>query len=126
MHLHQSFEKRGQRRGELGPDGARLGELPASLICEPVVTAVRAFGGRDDIRRQRAGLVQAPQRPVDGRVPDVAQARSTQPADDVVAVAVLFGDDCQSRGVERALQELRPLHLRATYYYAIRNSSTGR
>src|SRR6202171_5877067 len=67
---------------------------------------MRSFIGGDDVRLERARLVQPAQRSVHGRAPPSIQPAFTQPAENVVAVAVLLGEHRQDRKIQDALEQL--------------------
>ena len=58
-----------------------LREHGGAVLRDPVVLAVRPLVGGHDVRRERAGGVEAPQRAVDGGVADLVQAGGAQAAD---------------------------------------------
>src|SRR5262245_62138718 len=111
--------------GEVSPGGARLLELVAPPRRDPVVAAVRPLVRRLDVRRQRPGLVETSQRAIDGRVADIGETGGAQPPDDVVSVPVLLRDDGERRGVERAPEQLAPIHFRSRHYYVPRSSASA-
>jgi hypothetical protein len=77
---------------------------------------VRALLGGHDVRRQRAGLEQPAQRAVHRGVADLVEPRLAQPADDVVAVAVVLPEHGEHGEVEHALQQLTRLHRPLLYF----------
>src|SRR5467141_4212060 len=93
--------------------GGLVEGLPAPVV-EAVVLAMWPFFGRHDVRVKRPGLVEAPQRAVDGGVTDVVKSVFPQPPDDIVAIAIRVGQHGQHRQVEHALQELRGIYFGLT------------
>ena len=92
---------------------------------------MRSFIGGDDVRLERARLIEAAQRSVDRSVANTFQPAFAEAAQNVVAVAVLLGEDRQHRKVENSLQKLARveratidvLHMRLEQYYGLRISA---
>jgi len=89
-----------------------------------------ALVGGNDVRIQRAGLVEPPERPVHGGVTDRVEPPFPQPPDDVISIAVFFAEHREHGQVQHALQELgvvdlNPLHLRIGWYYGLRTSANS-
>src|ERR1700726_4960416 len=75
-----------ERFAQGSPRLCGLVEGLAAPIVEAVVLAIRTFLGRHDVRVQRPGLVETPQRSVDGRIANMVEPVFAQPTNDVIAV----------------------------------------
>jgi hypothetical protein len=80
-----------------------LVEGVAATIVESVVLAMGPFIRGDYIGLEGAGLVQATQRSIYGGIAYAIQTALAQPAENVIAVAVVLGENGEDGQVQNAL-----------------------
>jgi len=83
-----------------------LVEGNATAIVQSVVLAVRSFVRGHDIRLEDACLVKTAQRSIHRGIANAIQPAVAQPAENVIAIAVVLGEDGKDGEVQDALQKL--------------------
>src|ERR1700694_306167 len=106
MSVAPSVQEMVERVAQRDPCLGRLVESLSAAVIEAVVLAMRPLLRGNNVRVQRSGLIQAPQRSVDRRITDVVQAVLAEPPNDVIAVAIRLRQDGQHRQIEYALEQL--------------------
>src|SRR5713226_6987527 len=97
MTVAPSVQEMVERLAQGDPRLGRLLESLSTAVVEAVVLAMRPLVGRNNVGVERSGLIEAPQRPVDGGIADVVKAAFAKPPNDVIAVAVRLRQHRQHR-----------------------------